>query len=120
MVDPAPEPFGAYVRLMREVRGLSQEELAEQCTLSADTIRRLEHGSFSPSLLTLRKLANGFGLSVAQLFHGFEVDGDTDGDETRELTALVRGRGSETIALILEIVRVFLRALYQRNHGQSH
>jgi transcriptional regulator with XRE-family HTH domain len=29
---------------------------------------RLEHGSFSPSLRTLRKLAKGYDLSVAQLF----------------------------------------------------
>jgi transcriptional regulator with XRE-family HTH domain len=112
MADPAPAPFGAYVRHLREVHELKQEELAKRCTLSADTIRRLERGAFSPSLLTLRKLAKGFGLSVAQLFQGFEVEIDGDhGDETSDLAALVRGRGPKTMALILELVRVFLRAL---------
>jgi transcriptional regulator with XRE-family HTH domain len=112
MADPAPAPFSAYVRHLREVHELKQEELAKRCTLSADTIRRLERGAFSPSLLTLRKLAKGFGLSVAQLFQGFEVEIDGDhGDETSDLAALVRGRGPKTMALILELVRVFLRAL---------
>ena len=60
MADPAPQPFGGYVRRLREARGLTQEGLAERCDLSADTVRRLEHGAFSPSLRTLRKLAKGF------------------------------------------------------------
>jgi transcriptional regulator with XRE-family HTH domain len=119
MADPAPEPFGAYVRHLREiVHGLKQEELAERCTLSADTIRRLERGAFSPSLLTLRKVAKGFGLSVAQLFQGFEVE--DDGDEISDLAALVRGRGRKTMALILELVRVFLRALDGTGDGDAH
>jgi transcriptional regulator with XRE-family HTH domain len=109
MADPAPQPFGAYIRLMREVRGLSQEELAKQCTLASDTIRRLEHGTFSPSLLTFRKVAKGFGVSVTQLFQGF--DGQDDSDEIHELAALVRGRGRPIIASIVAITRSFLRAL---------
>jgi transcriptional regulator with XRE-family HTH domain len=76
MADPTPKPFGAYVRHLRDARGLTQERLAERCDLATDTIRRLEHGTFSPSLRTLRKLAKGFERSVAQLFHGFEHDGE--------------------------------------------
>jgi transcriptional regulator with XRE-family HTH domain len=75
MAEPTPKPFGAYVRRLREARGLTQEKLAERCDLATDTIRRLEHGTFSPSLRTLRKLAKGFEQSVAQLFDGFEHEG---------------------------------------------
>ena len=75
MADPLPKPFGEYVRRLREARGLTQEGFAERCDLSTDTIRRLEHGSFSPSLRTLRKLAKGLEWSVAELFEGFERDG---------------------------------------------
>jgi transcriptional regulator with XRE-family HTH domain len=77
--------------------------------LSADTIRRLEHGAFSPSLDSIRKVAMGFNLSVAQLFAGFEVDGHDE--ETGDLVALVRGRGPRAIADVVDLVRVFLRAL---------
>jgi transcriptional regulator with XRE-family HTH domain len=70
MADPAPKPFGAYVKRLRQTHRLTQEVLADQCGLSADTIRRLEHGAFSPSLDTIRKVARGFNLSVAHLVRG--------------------------------------------------
>lgn len=99
--------FGRHVRLCRRARGLTQEELAESCGLSADTIRRLEQGSFSPSLDTLRKLCMGLDLRLSTLFDGFEL-GERDArrefsdaidflteDEQRMLfqfLALLRGR----------------------------
>lgn len=117
MIDPAAKPFGSYIKLLREVRGLTQEVLAERSGLASDTVRRLEHGEFSPSLRTLRKVAGGLELSVSQLFQGFELDDDSD--ETRELAALVRGRGPRTIAVIVDLVRVFLRALDQLRPSES-
>jgi transcriptional regulator with XRE-family HTH domain len=116
MTDPAPKPFGAYVRRLRRAHKLSQEDLAGRCELSPDTVRRLEHGALAPSLPTLRKVAKGFGLSVAQLFDGFEVDGHDE--EARDLVALVRGRGPQTIARVVDVVRVFLRALDERSPAQ--
>jgi len=47
---------------------LTQEALAELSGLSADTIRRLEQGSFSPSLDTLRKSCRGFDMLLSTLF----------------------------------------------------
>lgn len=102
-------PFGRHVRSCRRARGLTQEELAESCGLAADTIRRLEQGSFSPSLDTLRKLCKGLELRLSTLFEGFEL-GERDArrefsdaidflteDEQRMLfqfLALLRGRFS--------------------------
>lgn len=54
---PTKDPFGSHVRMLRCARGLTQEVLAELSKLSADTIRRLERGSFSPSLDTLSDAA---------------------------------------------------------------
>lgn len=65
--------FGRHVRSLRRARGLTQEELAERCGLSPDTIRRLEHGSFSPSLDTLRKLCAGLDMLLSTLFEGYEL-----------------------------------------------
>ncbi|PRQ02746.1 helix-turn-helix protein [Enhygromyxa salina] len=44
---------------LRRARGLTQEDLAERSGLSADTIRRMEQGSFSPSMDTIGKLCHG-------------------------------------------------------------
>lgn len=60
--------FGSHVRSLRLVRGLTQEALADRCGLSADTIRRIEHAAFSPSLITINKLCSGLGIERATLF----------------------------------------------------
>src|SRR5687767_5920452 len=67
------DKFGAHVKRLREVRRLTQEELATRSGLAADTIRRLEHQEFSPSLRTLRKVCKGLDLSVAAMFNSFEL-----------------------------------------------
>jgi transcriptional regulator with XRE-family HTH domain len=92
--------------------------LAERCGLSSDTIRRFEHGQFSPSHRTLRKLCKGLELSVSQLFQGFELVGD--GDEASKLADLVRGRGTRVISWIIDLVRVFLQVLDEQRDGDQH
>ncbi|MBZ4398385.1 helix-turn-helix transcriptional regulator [Myxococcus sp. MISCRS1] len=64
--------FGSHVRQLRNGRELTQEVLAERCDLSVDAIRRIERGSFSPSLDTLGKLSVGLDVSLKTLFQGFE------------------------------------------------
>jgi transcriptional regulator with XRE-family HTH domain len=78
------EEFAARVRELRRRRKLTQEALAEACDLASDTIRRMEHAGFSPSLDTLNKLAKGLGLTVTQLM----VDNFDDADD---LAAMIRG-----------------------------
>lgn len=100
--------FGRHVRSLRKARGLVQEELAERSSLSADTIRRLEHGSFSPSLTTLTKLCTGLGLRLSTLFEGFELG---ERDATRELLDLVSGRSDRQIEAATRVLRTFLAEL---------
>jgi len=51
------ETFGALLRHYRELRGLSQEELALKSELDRTYIGQLERGLKSPTLTTLEKLA---------------------------------------------------------------
>ena len=98
--------FGRHVRSLRRGRGMTQEVLAERCGLSADTIRRLEHGSFSPSLDTLRKLCNGLDLLLGTLFDSFEVG---ERDFEREIIDLLRSRPRAQRALGYRMLRAFLQ-----------
>jgi transcriptional regulator with XRE-family HTH domain len=68
----ANQKFGNHVRKLRHGRGLTQEALAAQSSLSVDAVRRVEHGTFSPSLDTVRKLAWGLNISLKTLFESFE------------------------------------------------
>jgi len=65
--------FGVHFRRLREVRRLTQDELARLACLAPDTIRRLELNEFSPSLRTLRKITRGLKMSLTSLFGGFEL-----------------------------------------------
>ncbi|WP_106394158.1 helix-turn-helix domain-containing protein [Enhygromyxa salina] len=51
--------FGRFVHALRKACQQTQKQLAERADLSADTVLRLEHGTFSPSLHTLSKLVAG-------------------------------------------------------------
>lgn len=104
--------FGAHVKRLREVRRLTQEELAERSDLAADTIRRLEHQDFSPSLRTLRKVCRGLGLSVSAMFNSFELEQQSEGLD--RLMALLLGRSERELALIERISVELLTELDQR------
>jgi transcriptional regulator with XRE-family HTH domain len=105
-------PFGRHVRSLRKSRGLTQEVLAERCGLSPDTIRRLEHGSFSPSLETLVKLVGGLDLLLSTLFESFELGAR---NEARELLDLLRSRSPEDLELATRV----LRALFDGLDGRA-
>lgn len=102
--------FGRHVRSLRRARGMTQEVLAERCGLSADTIRRLEHGSFSPSLDTLRKLCAGLDLMLSTLFESYELGAR---NEARELIDLLSSRGPRELVLATRV----LRALFDELDG---
>lgn len=81
--------FGPHVKKLREIRRLTQDELAELAGLAGDTIRRLEHNEFSPSLRTIRKVTRALGISLTSLFGAFE---STEFEIAREFIDLLLTR----------------------------
>ena len=59
--------FAASVRKLRSGLGISQEELAERADLHRTYIAGIEWGARNPTLLTIKKLARGLGVSAADL-----------------------------------------------------
>ncbi len=100
--------FGKHVRSLRRARGVTQDALAQRSGLSADTIRRVEHGSFSASIDTLRKLCSGLGVAPSTLFESFELGRH---DDRRELIDLIATRNTAELALVARIIRVLLDEL---------
>jgi transcriptional regulator with XRE-family HTH domain len=80
---------------------MTQEALADRSGLSADTIRRLEHGSFSPSLDTLRKLCVGLNLMLSTLFESYELGAR---NEARELIDLLSTRTPRELVLATRVL----------------
>jgi transcriptional regulator with XRE-family HTH domain len=96
------QSFGRHLRLLREARGLTQEALAERSELSPDTVRRLEHDSFSPGLDTLIKLGGGLDLQMSTLFHGFELN---ERDSQRELLDLMGSQDPRARRIGIRVLR---------------
>ena len=64
--------FGTRVRLLRQERGLSQEELAERVDVHRTFIGMIERGEKNATLVTIVKISGGLEVSVAELLRGLE------------------------------------------------
>ncbi len=93
--------FGRYLRRLRRARGMTQERLAELSGLSADTIRRLEHGVFSPSLETIRKVCDGLSLTLSTLFTCYELAERDGASEVMDMLANRSPREYRIAVLVL-------------------
>lgn len=59
--------IGTNVKILREIRGISQKELAELANISTGNISHIENGSRQPSLETLYKIADALNVSILNL-----------------------------------------------------
>jgi len=64
------------IRRLREVAGLTLQELAERSDLATSTVHKVEGGQMTPSVAVLLKLARGLGRSATELMQdsGYRAD----------------------------------------------
>ena len=60
------------VRQLREGRGLSQGQLAQELRVSRQTVNAIETGRYLPSLPLAFTIARFFGRPIEEIFHGDE------------------------------------------------
>lgn len=58
--------LGEYLRSVREEHGWSQEDLAYECELHRTYIGSVERGEYNVTLLTLRRITDALGISLAE------------------------------------------------------
>jgi transcriptional regulator with XRE-family HTH domain/desulfoferrodoxin (superoxide reductase-like protein) len=61
---------GETIRTLREKRGYTQKQLAEQLAVSDKTVSKWETGRGLPDISLLSPLAQALGVGVAELLHG--------------------------------------------------
>ena len=81
---------------------MTQEQLAEKSGVAVDTVRRLEAGSFSPSLDTLIKVGAGMSLRLSTMFESCELGATAC---TRELADLIASRSRRDLDLASRVLR---------------
>lgn len=67
-VTEAPTGVGRRLRLVRELYGLSQRELARRAGVTHGTISLIEAERVSPSVASLKKVLDGIPLSLSAFF----------------------------------------------------
>jgi transcriptional regulator with XRE-family HTH domain len=60
--------FGLAIKYLRLKQSLTQEELAHRATLHRTYLTDIERGTRNPSIEVIEKLADGLGISLADLF----------------------------------------------------
>ena len=98
--------LGARIQMLRQRRGLTQEQLATECGISQKYLSELERGEKAPSFETLVALARrAFRITVAALVFGIDESVEVDVTSVEELIA---GRPSSARASILRAVTLLL------------
>ena len=68
--------FGEAVRKARTEANLTQEELADRSGLDRSYIGGVERGERNPTLCVIEKIAEGLGVTLAELF-SYSASGPT-------------------------------------------
>jgi molybdate-binding protein/DNA-binding XRE family transcriptional regulator len=90
----APGSTGAHLRLARQARGFSQQQLASMAGVSRQAVSAVESGHSDPSLRVALALGQSLGLSVEELFG----PGEPPAPVTAVSVAPLRG-GTDRVAL---------------------
>jgi transcriptional regulator with XRE-family HTH domain len=68
--DPDLRLLAERIKALRGAKGWTQEQLAERASMQRSYLADLELGRRNPSVRTLVKVANAFGIPVPELLEG--------------------------------------------------
>lgn len=66
------EQFGERIRELRAKTGLSQEKFALKIGMDRTYYASVESGKRNIAICNIKKIADGFGISLSQLFEGIK------------------------------------------------
>ncbi|WP_394022680.1 helix-turn-helix domain-containing protein [Anaerococcus martiniensis] len=61
--------IGSDIRKIREAKGITRKEIAENMYVSEETIRRIEKGENDPRISTLVPICNYIGIDIKDLIN---------------------------------------------------
>ncbi len=66
------DQIGKNIKTIRNLKGLTQQNLADKCGFSNTTLSAYENGNKKPSLDTIATIAKELGVSIERLYYGDE------------------------------------------------
>ena len=92
---------------MRQMRGLTQEALAEAIERSVETVSNIERGETSTRLSTAIRLAEALGVELVALF-GDPLPPKREHPLIEEMIALLAGKDPATLQAVLDQARILV------------
>lgn len=84
MTEPDPRKVGAFIKLLRQGKNLTQQKLAGHLDVAVSSVSNWESGKALPRE-SWERLASYFGVSVDDLMTGGETEGAVSEGELHEL-----------------------------------
>ena len=109
------EAFGRRIKTLRELRGLTQNDLAAALERSVDGVSMIERGKNWPSIPTVERLAEALGVSTTELFDDLNA-GDAKG--STDLFAVAKDLMKKLSQRDLEVAVAMLEALAKKSTGR--
>ena len=66
--------YGQVISKLRKQKGLTQEQLGKKLNVSFQAVSKWENNQSEPNLETIEKLADVFGITIAQFFEMANID----------------------------------------------
>lgn len=92
------------IRYYRQLKNMSQEELALRAELNPAYLGQLERGLKCPTIDTLCRIAGALSLSLSELF-SFDNESSAAMNSTKQIEAALRGLPDDKQEHIVRIVR---------------
>lgn len=61
------------IKMYRNIKGITQEEMAKEIGISRSALSRIETGSYSPSAKTMGKISNYLNVPIGEIFFNPDV-----------------------------------------------
>ena len=104
--------IGEQIKAMRKIRGLTQKELAEKCSMADSAVRKYESGKIVPKIEMLKRIADALEMPVGAFLPSMGL-----GESTGSRIKIARERQGVTQAELAEKMGVTPQTIsqYERN-----
>ena len=99
--------IGNRIRMIRNDKGLSIEELAEKADINTTHLGRIERGETVPKLDSIEKIVNALGITFEELFRYIQPAAESGGKNDTTLALLINRLNSLKPSEQKEVLNLF-------------
>lgn len=97
--------IGNRIKLIREKKGISQEELANASTLNRSFVGLVERGKKCPTVITIEKICFALDITLQEFFSFDLNEFDLQTEAQRKASVMLKQLNDEEAALIIDIMK---------------